>query len=376
MRPKACPRGGLSLVEVLVVLAVIGLLIALLLPAVSQSREAARRAQCLNNLRQVGVALHNYHDQFKVLPPSVVWGGPPGEPLGGGELSVGLFDRVAMGRVPGSEPSRVYANWTLMILAALGEPTLYNKCTFELPVNHAENAAVRTAEVSVLKCPSDSFSGSGNRYVRDLAVGAGKNAYARGNYALNFGPDRGCFREVHPDCSDGFYVDSTDLREKNMRLWGSGAGGVNTSFSFSAFSAGLSNFVIVDEIRAGVDPLDPRGAWALGFIGASSTARHGIISDREDAAGPNNLYPNSDDIVGCIALEAKLGEDQLQKLGMPCHAPQDGVETNSQATARSQHPGGVHVLMADGSATFISNSVNPDVWYSMHVRDSKSTQEP
>src|ERR1700730_14824011 len=111
-RTRSRPNSrGFSMIELIVVIGIIGLLAALLLPAVQAAREAARATQCFNNLRQLRVAFHNYHDVHSCLPPAVVWNGGPGEPLGGGVIAVGPIDRVALGHSPTNGPDRVLANW-------------------------------------------------------------------------------------------------------------------------------------------------------------------------------------------------------------------------------------------------------------------------
>ena len=196
---------------------------------------------------------------------------------------------------------------------------------------------------------------------------------ARGNYGINAGPDRGCFIGVASTCNDGFHVDDTDIRHHTMVVWGSGFAGFNYSTSLRDITNGTAHMVAVDELRAGVHPADPRGSWALGFPGASMTFRHGVISKREDAHGPNNPDPDSDDIVGCHAITVDKGVSYLVSVGMPCHA--NIPEMNVQATSRSMHPGGVNVLLVDGAVRFVSDSINPEIWYSLHSVTSTPAED-
>jgi prepilin-type N-terminal cleavage/methylation domain-containing protein len=358
-------KRGFTLLELLVVISMIGILVSLLLPAVQAAREGARSTQCLNNLRQLGVALHNYHDAQSIFPPTVIWNGGPGEPLGGGVLPVGTIDRVAIGYSPTDGPDRILANWVIALLPQLEEGGLYRQFKSGLPIDDAANIQVCGTTLPFMLCPSDSYNST--PYERALLAGTQSgHTYARGNYAMNFGPGNPCFIG-QPGCTGGFYVDSLDLLNKNMHVWDGGLSGLNVCFRMREFLNGTSRFVALDEIRAGIDPLDPRGVWALGMAGSSVTVRHGF-------APPNSQLPGADEITGCSALVMKYGLGRLIELGMPCGS--SSPEASTQATSRSMHPLGAHVLMLDGSAHFISEMIDTQIWNDIHSKDAASSDLP
>ena len=120
---------GFTLVELLVVISIIGALIALLLPAVQSSRSAARRSQCSNNLKQIGLALHNYHDTFGQFPPAVIG--------------------------PANVPRERQFSWMVAILPYLEQGSLYEALRLDLPCDHPDNAKVLQVSLRTLLCPSD-----------------------------------------------------------------------------------------------------------------------------------------------------------------------------------------------------------------------------
>nr|WP_228030294.1 DUF1559 domain-containing protein [Gimesia benthica] len=130
-------KRGFTLIELLVVIAIIAILIALLLPAVQQAREAARRSQCKNNLKQIGLALHNYHDNFRTFPP-----GDVRRTYGSGVQS---WTTSQLGWIP-------------RILPFLDQAPLYNKINWEMEhgVSAAPNNSLRREKLPVVRCPSDS----------------------------------------------------------------------------------------------------------------------------------------------------------------------------------------------------------------------------
>ncbi|MEX0677738.1 MAG: DUF1559 domain-containing protein [Pirellulales bacterium] len=364
-------EAGFTLLELIVVIAIIGLLLAVLLSAILSSRESSRRAQCSSNLRQIGTALSSHHEQKGHLPAAVIWT-PAGEPLGENIAPPGTIDRVSLRFSPRMEPDRVFANWVILILPFLEEQALYNAFDMKVPIDDPRHERARATELPIMKCPSDGWNGADNHFQR-AGLMAADLGYARGNFALNGGSNSRCLMRLSKiwppgTCNDGFNVDGTDLKTNTRQVWGSGIGGLNKSFRYRDFPAGLSRTVAIEEIRAGVHPLDRRGVWALGFPGCSVTVAHGNDGNRGPNAGP-------DAIQGCSAVSALVGN--LKGLGMPCEASPSELasEICQQATSRSMHPDGVNLLMADGSVHFVSDAVGANAWHEMHKRDSQSAFE-
>jgi prepilin-type N-terminal cleavage/methylation domain-containing protein/prepilin-type processing-associated H-X9-DG protein len=210
-------RNAFTLVELLVVIAIIGILIALLLPAVQAAREAARRMSCTNNLKQIGVALHNYHDTHKKLPIGWLGFAPNGQP-----------DFVGL---PGWA-------WSTRILPFMEQQALYDSLIdMDLPVTDAANAQARVQIVSTFICPSDvgddifDLKDAINEETEGTTV---LTQLAKSNYPGVFGT-----QDIHGVCEQG--------EPGYNGCKGNGIFYLNGSLAFRDITDGLSSTFLVGE---------------------------------------------------------------------------------------------------------------------------------
>jgi len=323
--PRHCQR-GFTLVELLVVIAIIGILVALLLPAVQSAREAARRTQCLNNLRQMSLGLLNYESTFGEFPKAFEYG----ESDNPGSMSL----------------RQVGSNWALLALPYMEQQALHDQFDLTVPIGDKVNEPARSTPIAMFSCPSDSYNTAS--FVRGTSA-ARRIEWARGNYAANAGngpllTTPKVTPELFPDGINIYGPDSPGWRDGRIR----GVIGPNVAAKLSQVTDGTSNTMLVGEVRAGLHAEDQRGIWALGQAGSSVLFWFGSGGD---ANGPNACNDNADDTAGCRLIDADLNKQE-------CMTCWHGDEWNNQATTRSAHVGGVSIGMADGSSHFISDDVD------------------
>lgn len=316
-RASRSPRKAFTLIELLVVIAIIAVLIALLLPAVQQARESARRTQCKNNLKQIGLALHNYHDLHQVFPPAYLVN-PNVDPIMGTPNANG-------DNGPG---------WTMlfMLLPQVEQGNLYNSFNQNVPSWDARNATAAKTPLSVYRCPSDISQSN----VYNVVDGCGANpttlaTFSLSNYVANAG---------QPEV----WSDPGDLSKlANGPLFRNGQIGMRD------ITDGLTNTVFMGE------------QTSYHTIGATWV---GIVPNSQTCPTPRFAYAGSDEAAPQINVHS--GPGGPFEIPPVIHTPNNNIGLVDEMY--SMHFDGCNVLMGDGSVRFASKHMDSIVWSNLATR--------
>lgn len=333
---------GFTLIELLVVIAIIAILIALLLPAVQQAREAARRTQCKNNLKQLGLGVHNYHDVFNCFP------------LG----NMGSERNVGGASLNGTYNPYLGFSAQVGMLPQLDQSSIFNKINFNsiatdgTVVNGVSNNMMRLTRLAAFLCPSDTdYAGTeaGNNYV---ACG-GPSTWWRVPLADQVGAFNYLRKVNFRDMKDG---------SSNVIAMSESVKGDNNGAKFNAFTDVARAIPMTGpDVSKSQTDIQTIGAAALAGGPANS-----LSIDRRDwaigtcgqsvfntLATPNWKFP---DAIACSTCSA--------------------FDNRGVFAARSSHTGGVQTLMGDGSVRFISENIDFLTWQNLgHISDGNTVGE-
>ena len=332
-RAKRCGGAvpGFTLVELLVVIAIIGILIALLLPAVQAAREAARRAQCTNNLVQLAIAIHNYESANRLYPPGTI------EPAG-------PIQNVAQG---------YHHSWIEQLLPYLERSVAYDHIDRSVGVYNPKNARVRDLNISGLLCPSSwsSSAGYSNYAAVHHDVEAPIDVDNHGVFFLNSAVR-------YTDISDG--ASQTLFLGEKLVLSGD-LGWMSGTRSTLRNTGTPINTVQVARRAVGVISGPPSS-----FVGNNFYGDQGIDSFETLAAAPEDESEPSES--PDPAESAAAGQQPIV----------DGRPTVPTAVGgfSSDHPGGANFAFGDGSVRYITNTINMQVFQQLgHRADGKLLDE-
>lgn len=325
-------RRGFTLIELLVVIAIIAVLIALLLPAVQQAREAARRSQCKNNLKQVGLAEHGFHDTFRHLATS--------------------------NRPPGTGTKRI--SGMTRILPYLDQAPLYNLYNQALQWSdpNATQRAVVSTKLTVLICPSNPKGGAldGDPDSTTTPGGWAQNVAASGDYALAKGLDSGITPYVSV-ALPGLFSDPTNAANQYY----AGMFPQNIDAKFADVTDGLSNTIALHE-SAGRPYVYRRGKQ----FGSPPSARvngGGWCRPASEVLVTGQVADGSA-LFGTVPFNATNGHN----VGGESY-PSGAFGVQSTGQPYSFHTGGAHFLMGDGSVRFINENISMNTFASLVTRD-------
>lgn len=329
-RSHAPRRGGFTVIELLVTISILGVLAALLLPAVQSLRETARRTQCLNHLRQIGVASHIHVSAHEAFPYTT------------------SAPKIFLGDA--DHPFQLAASPHASLLSSL-DPTIYHQIDFtdywliDLSrhlgaINDANDRMLET-NIPVFRCPSDRHQAGANNYRANIGIGL--------KPALR--------------------------RHQNFPKEWRGAFDIDASVTPAQMADGLSNTVLFAEKVIGdfddtnMTPFTDRFRWTVGFPNDSD----GVIALCSQAV-PSE--PTHYSYSGSNWLLGGMNSSYYNHLLTPNSTVPDCSNANPSAggaaglyPARSYHPEGVNILLADGACRFLSESIDLDVWRAMGTRN-------
>jgi prepilin-type N-terminal cleavage/methylation domain-containing protein/prepilin-type processing-associated H-X9-DG protein len=333
--------GGFTLIELLVVISIIAVLIALLLPAVQSAREAARRAQCVNNLKQVGLALMNYESSQGVFPMDAILYAPSD-----GAIGKGCGNSFGFGG-DGPGASRDFTLFAA-ILPYIDQGTSYNAINFDLRADGktfrridagVSNTTGLLTRVSSYVCPSD--------FPRQYFLGF-----------FNDGPFAVSQTSYFPSCGT-WIVEAFSPSGPGPLCWeqipGNGAFDVFTSYPVGGFNDGLSNTILVGESsRFKNDPDWFTNEWSMYYLAFSSFADPSGNTLRPQGVAYEVPRINANLYINDIKVLSPLTDVSTWALpeNLPTFAPL------GQWGFRSQHPGGANFLFGDGSVKFLKETIN------------------
>ncbi len=323
-------RRAFTLIELLVVIAIIGVLIALLLPAVQAAREAARRAQCTNNLKQIGIALHNYHSALNCFPVGFLlptnYTPPTSGPLAGVPAFHYCWSALAQ-MTPYMEQTNVYNSLNFDLSFAYGPPTYA-----PMPANLTAMAST----VGIFLCPSDAAPPP------NPAFGPSNYAFCTGN-----GSNGG-----NPTSANGMFI-------------------LGPPQSLAQATDGSSSTVAASEqLLGGSDGTDPSGVpfpaeRAIAFSSATSLTPAGCQSpDSGWLQNKGSAWWEGDCLGTLFNNYLTPNSKQYDCEGGFYHFP-------GWKAARSHHPGGVNSVFSDGHVQFVKDSVNTSTWRALGTRGGK-----
>ena len=325
---------GFTLIELLVVIAIIAVLIALLLPAVQQAREAARRTQCKNNMKQMGLALHNYESTHRVFPPGRI------------NISAPLYQ----------------GSWTTMCLPYFDQTPLYNTYNFNLTWTDPANLPATTAKLAMFVCPS----APSNRTVPASTVLLGGQPWPTQGYGLC---DYGSMNSVRPAyfLSNGLptpplgvATNTATPASASKYEWDGGLkkGGATP---IRDISDGTSNTLLC--VEAAGRPM----AWYLSKpgTGSSATTKDGWGWADIDAGYSMDGSIAAGTAVGKASCTVPSGPCTLTTVSSPY-----AINMTNDSELYAFHTGGAHVLMCDGTVRFLSQNISAQTLSALATRNT------